>query len=800
MTKRAIAWILWGWVAAISVLAPVQAAHVIGGNITISPRNNLTGVYDVCVTLYYDANSSDPNAEQSEITVSFFRKFDNARLSDLRLKQTSKQPLPFTNPGCAASRNLKINVVQFCAETRLPLSEYAHQDGYYVSWERCCRSADVRNLKGAGTSSLVLYAEFPPVSTANHSPVFGAANGEILCRNTAYTFESGATDPDGDELRYRLDTPFSSTRPPYGIDPLAPSTAGPYPKSEWANGFGTANPVPSQPAFSLDPKTGTIRLTPTETGLFVYRVVVEEYRGGRKLGESHRDYQLLVIDCNTDNPPPVAIEDALLPPGATIAEGDSLIDVGICRGDTIQLKAESNPQFAYQWQRDGVNLKNASGPAITITQEGVYSVVKTFADRCGNASTLGEKFGVKYRLQEKVNITPGPKASVCEGTPLDLTVNIGGAGWSFRWQKDGKALPGATFNTLSGVTEAGVYIVKAANIVTQCVSSDTVTVRLNTRPPASITAPAREVCQGDSVVLQTNAGKSFTYVWYQAQTPQTNPIGPINLVKQSGLYSVEVRDTTTGCSRRSDTLRITVKPAPEVLFDSIPSLCGQADAKLSLSATPTGGIFSGKGVSGNTFDANQAGLGSHPVVYTYKAPNGCTATATQTARVTSAPRAFLGNNKVIVRGDSLQLRSSVTDGATYEWSPPLGLSNPNVAQPTASPTQTTTYRLRVSMANGCFSESEIVIEVLPPVKIPNGFTPNGDGTNDTWEIENSAAYLDCEVEIFNRWGNRVFSSKGYDKDWGGQFNNEDLPAATYYYVIKLHPDLPVKSGSVTIFR
>lgn len=799
MGRKQILFLL-GWLMVWAISLPAQASHVIGGNITIAPKNNLTGVYDVCVTLYYDANSTDPNAEQTEINVSFFRKFDNARLSDLRLKQTSKQPLAFTNPGCAASRNLKINVVQFCAETRLPLSEYAHQQGYYVSWERCCRSADITNIKGAGTSSLVLYAEFPPVSTANRSPVFGAANGEILCRNTPYTFESGANDPDGDELRYRLDTPFNSTRPPFGIDPLAPSTAGPYPKSEWANGFGSANPVPSKPAFSLDPKTGTIRLTPTETGLFVYRVVVEEYRQGRKLGEVHRDYQLLVIDCTNDNPPPVAIEDALLPPGASIAEGDSLIEIGICRGDAIQLKAEANPQFAYQWQRDGINIKNANGPAITITQEGVYNVVKTFADRCGNANALGEKFGVKYRSQEKVKITPGPKASVCEGSPLDLSLNVGGAGWSFGWQKDGKALPGATFSTLSGVTEAGVYVVEAANVVTQCVSSDTVTVRLNARPPATVTAPSREICQGDSVRLQANAGNNFTYVWYQAEMPQPSPIGSVNLIKKEGLYSVEVSDTTTGCTRRSDTLRVLIKPLPQVLFDSLPALCGQASAKLSLVATPAGGTFSGKGVSGNTFDAQQAGLGSHPIRFTYKAPNGCTATRTQTARVTSAPRALLGNKKVIVQGDSLQIRSSVTEDATYEWSPPLGLNNPTVAQPTASPQQTTTYRLRVSTSNGCFSESEIVVEVLPPVKIPNGFTPNGDGTNDFWEIENSAAYADCEVNIFNRWGNRVFSSKGYDKDWNGQFNNEDLPAATYYYVIKLHPDLPVRSGSVTIFR
>lgn len=86
------------------------------------------------------------------------------------------------------------------------------------------------------------------------------------------------------------------------------------------------------------------------------------------------------------------------------------------------------------------------------------------------------------------------------------------------------------------------------------------------------------------------------------------------------------------------------------------------------------------------------------------------------------------------------------------------------------------------------------------MKIPNGFTPNGDGTNDTWILENSDAYADCEVNIFNRWGNKVFSSRGYTSAWDGRIDHEELPAATYYYVIKFHPDLPVKSGSVTIFR
>ncbi|MPR33319.1 T9SS type B sorting domain-containing protein [Salmonirosea aquatica] len=792
------------WLILLGILAcgtPLRASHILGGNLVLTPKDNLKGTFTVYVVLYYDAQSTDPNAEQTELTVSFFRKRDNVRLNDLGLKLVSREPLAFTNPGCAASRNLKINVVKFAADIQLPLSQYGDPQGYYITWERCCRSSTVGNIQSAGTSALVLYGEFPPVSTQNSSPVFSPANGEVLCRDKPYTFASGATDPDGDELRYRLETPFTSTRPPYGIDPLAPATAGPYPQIEWGNGFSMTNPLPSSPAFTLDSKTGTISLTPSKTGLFVYRVVVEEYRNGHKVGEVHRDYQMVVVDCSNENPPPVALTEADFPPGTSVAEGDSLIEVGICRGDTIRLKAEVDSRWAYQWQRDGVNLEQAKGAAITITQEGVYSVVKTFADRCANTSTLSEKFGVKYRTQAQVEITPGPEAGVCEGSSLDLKANVGGPGWSFRWEKDGTDLDGASLGTLSGVREAGVYLVKATDVVTRCVSRDTVVVTLNALPPAQLSIPAvTQLCQGDSVQLQANQGSNLTYAWYRDDVVQPDSLRSSRFVRNAGIYSVQVKDTTTGCFRRSDTLRIVVNPLPEVLFDSIPLVCGQANTRLALVATPAGGTFSGRGVEGTTFDARQAGGGSHIITYNYQAPTGCSATATRTAQVLPAPRALLGSGKTILQGDSLLLRSSVTEEASYAWSPPLGLNDPTLAQPIASPEQTTTYLLRVTAANGCFSESEIRIVVLPPVKIPNGFTPNGDGTNDTWEIENSSAYTDCEVTVFNRWGNTVYASKGYHNDWDGRINNEELPNATYYYVIKLHPELPVKSGSVTIFR
>ena len=62
--------------------------------------------------------------------------------------------------------------------------------------------------------------------------------------------------------------------------------------------------------------------------------------------------------------------------------------------------------------------------------------------------------------------------------------------------------------------------------------------------------------------------------------------------------------------------------------------------------------------------------------------------------------------------------------------------------------------------------------------IPNGFTPNGDGYNETWQI--AGLMPGTKVQVFNRWGNTVFKSNSYDGIWNGS----GFPDGTYYYVIE----------------
>ncbi len=86
------------------------------------------------------------------------------------------------------------------------------------------------------------------------------------------------------------------------------------------------------------------------------------------------------------------------------------------------------------------------------------------------------------------------------------------------------------------------------------------------------------------------------------------------------------------------------------------------------------------------------------------------------------------------------------------------------------------------------------------LNIPNAFTPDNDGTNDVWNIRSLKDFDQCKVEIFNQWGSLVFKSTGYNTPWDGKYNNEPVPAGTYYYVISLNNTPDKYTGTVTIIR
>jgi gliding motility-associated-like protein len=106
-------------------------------------------------------------------------------------------------------------------------------------------------------------------------------------------------------------------------------------------------------------------------------------------------------------------------------------------------------------------------------------------------------------------------------------------------------------------------------------------------------------------------------------------------------------------------------------------------------------------------------------------------------------------------------------------------------------------------SNYSFSYVAGTLKITPvsmAVSIPNAFTPNGDGKNDTWGIRNLSNYPNCRVTVFNRYGQAVFTSTGYGEPWNGRQNGTDVPAGTYVYFIDFGNSIKPMTGTVMVIR
>ena len=94
----------------------------------------------------------------------------------------------------------------------------------------------------------------------------------------------------------------------------------------------------------------------------------------------------------------------------------------------------------------------------------------------------------------------------------------------------------------------------------------------------------------------------------------------------------------------------------------------------------------------------------------------------------------------------------------------------------------------------------VTVALVSELKIPNTFTPNGDGINDKWMIGGIDSFPNALVYIYNRYGRLIFQSRGYKLPWDGTVSGIIVPSGTYYYVIKLGLQNRILSGSLAVLK
>jgi gliding motility-associated-like protein len=188
---------------------------------------------------------------------------------------------------------------------------------------------------------------------------------------------------------------------------------------------------------------------------------------------------------------------------------------------------------------------------------------------------------------------------------------------------------------------------------------------------------------------------------------------------------------------------------------------------------------------------------------------GCPKPVTDTVAITVVPHvnAFAGNDTIIVANQPLQLNAS--GGTSYAWSPATGMNNPFIANPVIvlGPSyDSITYKVRVSVNGGCSEEDELKVKLFktgPDIFVPTAFTPNHDGKNDFLKPIAVGMKSISYFNVYNRWGQLVYSSGITNLGWDGTLGGRDQSPGTYVFTAEGTDYLgkPVfKKGTVVLIR
>jgi len=445
--------------------------------------------------------------------------------------------------------------------------------------------------------------------------------------------------------------------------------------------------------------------------------------------------------------------------------------------------------LTYNWSSGGTGATENN-----LLTSGTYTVTVLDANACSATST------VSITIPSPISFSAAQSSpATCDksnGAAVATAATGGTGSFSYNWSSGVVSGSGLQDSGLG----AGTYTVTATdgNGCTQ-----TATVGITSPGTPLFTAPAltEPKCfgqTGSAKVSATGGSGTLTYNWSNAISGQTD----------SGLaantYTVTVSDAT-GCTV-TQSITITAPPLLTAAANATSTCPAKTDGSFSVSisgGTPSyaflwsNGIKDSSGILSSGAMFQTTGLGTGLYTITVTDANGCTATSTATIdQFTGITPGVNISDTTIQSGQRLQFIAA--GGVSYLWSPSAGLSSSIIYNPIADPSSNTTYTVVITDGNNCSAKDSIIVIVTEPIPcdssviarsvfLPSAFSPNNDGQNDILylRIAQNSCIASFTLNIYDRWGEMVFSTTSPENGWNGTFRGEKLNAAVYVYYLNL---------------
>ncbi len=767
-----------------------SGSHLIGGDLTYK---RLTGnQFEVSLKLFRDCLTGQAGFDAS-IEIGIFERNTHNILDSVEILLTQTYPIPLNMPGstCAPPPNI-------CGETGLyrdTITLGPNTNGYYISWQRCCRNAGIINIVNGFNTGMVYYVEVPNPAIINNSAVFNYEPLPYVCDGQLFQLDYSATDSDGDSLVYFIAEPLAGTLGyPLTTSPqaiLSEQVAGPYPIVEWTPGYNLSNVFASSPPLTINSQTGLISAKVDNVGLYAMAFEVYEYRNGVLISKIRREIEISVVICI--NQPPVLIPDSL--PGNlefTIFESDTLCF-------TATYTDTDGDNLIIQYTGDAFGGPGILTPYATATTDSAHITVNSnvcWKTRCGHARAL--PYVISFTVVDDgcplptstldtmlVFVKPMPLAGpvnlqciglVNNNTNRILWIDSSGVGEYLAKYDVYRSSNGSPYTLLASVysdtlnyfddvtafdntTNNYCYYIKGVN---KCgvpgIASDT------------LCSFGQDNFQKNYIEFVTVKGNhEIELNW------ATFPDGPY-----STFYIYRSQQSSPGNFELIETL---VNPTMEKWIDKQVDTQKESYCYYMVNRNLCGSLSQASNLGCSILLQGTAQPLLNLLHWTpYEDWAGGVAYYEIHKRsYESGPfaAAYITSDSVLSLTDNqFEINSGVYFYFIKAYEGPGSVG-------------------AVSISN------EIELNQPPFIFIPNAFSPNGDGVNDNWgSYENFVKEI--TVSVYNRWGKKVFEGSGYNATWDGRFDGKNVPEGLYVYVVEYTGFVKgqnfTKRGTVSVIR
>ena len=481
--------------------------------------------------------------------------------------------------------------------------------------------------------------------------------------------------------------------------------------------------------------------------------------------------------------------------------------VSVCEPSNAQLSASSSGAATYSWTGPNSFTSNIANPTLYFpapTASGMYVVTTSYNNgqlTCYNSNTT------QLIVNPKLTFTLEAYKQTCYNTQLTVNGPIGASSYSwtsstgFTSNSQNLVIPGIQPN------QSGTYTLSVS--LGPCITTQKTQIDVLTPLAFTLTPPNRTICKGDSIQLvagSTGGSQNYAYVW----TPGAflgSPTGSIQYGHPTGTTVYNLAGYDIACPNytvfHSFTVQVNQPPMPDLQLENVQGcqpLCLFYNSKTQKDAAITTYDFGGSNImQADSFYYCLTEPGIYNLKITSVGKNGCKGVYDYPAQITVFPKPasnFSWSPEVVTTTDN-----RVTFDPTSKYGPITslnwsfngtgtnGFDTTNLKNPQRVFETVGKFPIMLVQRteHGCIDTVIKILDVIDEMTlfIPNSFTPNGDGTNDVFNVKGLGFKLEgFSMELFDRWGHSMFFTKDVAKGWDGTVKGQPAQDGVSIYKIK----------------